>query len=250
MSRKKKKRSRRKGLTLKGKIILSFFLIFLVLLIVVILFLTLPQFNLKQININDLVKIEKDEILNLANLEMDKNIFLQKYLKAEKEILNIKSVKSVNFSIKLPDNINIHIDERKETYQIKQGSEYIVIDEQGYFLKKIEKKTSIPEIIGIKDSFVDEKRLVESELEKLESINKIYNTAKILNIDGLVSEIKLKNIGFEMYFGSNKKRAHFENTNNLMNSMQFVREILYSEEEKKKSGDIYTTEEGARFRPK
>lgn len=246
-----RKRSRRKlGLTLKGKIFLIFSLIFVILLIAIILLLTLPQFNLKVININELAKIEDKEILDKASLQMDKNIFLQNYLKAEKEILNIKSVKSVSFSIKLPDNINIHIDERKEIYQIKSDNGYSVIDEQGYFLKEVNEKITLPELKGINGNFVDEKRLVKEELEKLEKINKIYNTARVLNIDGLISEIYLKNIGFEIYFASNKKRAYFENTNNLMNSMQFVREILYSSEEKDKSGDIYTTEEGARFRPK
>lgn len=249
MSRKRSRRNR-KGLTLKGKIVLIFSLVFLVILIVLILLLTLPQFNLKQININDLVKLEKKEILDKSSFQIDKNIFLQNYFKAEKEILDIKSVKNVDFKLKLPDNINIEIEERKEVYQIKDESKYVIIDEQGYLLKRVDKKLILPELIGINSSFINDKRLVESELEKLENINKIYNTAKILNIDGLVSEIKLNNIGFEMYFGSNKKRAHFETINNLMNSMQFVREILYSGEEKNKAGDIYTTEEGARFRPK
>ena len=139
---------------------------------------------------------------------------------------------------------------RIETYQIKSNNEYYIFDDQGYFLKQVAKKIAIPELIGIELKMEDERRLVLSSLILLENVNKIYSTAKLLNIDGLISKITVKTIGYEVEFGTNKKTAHFENTSNLMNSMQFVREIIYSVEEKSKSGDIYTTDEGARFRPR
>lgn len=250
MGRRGRKNRSRRGLTLKGKILLVFFLVFLILLITGTLLLTLPQFKLQQVNINDLVKLEKQQILDIAGFQLDKNIWTQKFGKAEKEIEKLKAVKNATISVKLPDNINIHIEERKETYQLKTEGGYYVIDEQGYLLKKIEKKTKIPEIFGIEANIENDTRLEETELTKLETINKIYNTAKVLNMDGLISEINLESTGFNINFASSKKRAHFENTNSLMNSMQFVREILYSQEEKGIAADIYATEEGARVKPR
>lgn len=246
MSKKRKKKTNKKNLTLKGKIVSNIFLFILVLTIVLSLLLTLPQFKLEEIKVYDVIKIDEKEIIEKSSFEIDKNIFLQNFVKAEKEIKNIKTVKNVNISLNLPNKINIYIDERIETYQIKAIDGYYVLDEHGYILKKIEKRGKLPEILGIEAKFDDEIRLNASELLKLENINKIYNTAKILNLDGMITEIKLKNIGFEINFGASKKRAHFENINNLMNSMQFVREIVCSTENSNKSGDIYATEEGAR----
>lgn len=249
-NRRKKKLRTKSGLTIRGKIVIYLTLFTIALITVIVLLLTLPQFSLVKVNINELVKIEEKEILEKANFELGKNIFLQRYFKAEKEILSIKAVKDVDITLKLPDHVNIEIEERKETYQINLDNQYIIIDEQGFLIKRIEEKINIPEIIGVKASFENDIRLDAEELTKLENINKIYNTTKILNIDGLISGIELKNKGFSINFASSKKVAHFENTNNLMNSMQFVREILCLDENKKKSGDIYATEEGARFSPK
>ncbi len=253
MKRRKKRRRKLKtrvGLTLRGKVVVFFVLFIIVLLTTIILLLTLPQFLLKEVNINNLVKVEEKEILDKANFELDKNIFLQGYIKAEKQIEAIKMVKNVDIRFKLPSTINLDVQERIETYQIKSGDIYSVIDEQGYFLKTMDKKSNIPLITGVQAKFDNEVRLEEEELRNLEDINKIYNTTKILNIDGMISEINLEDKGFSINFASNKKKAHFENTNNLMNSMQFVREILCSEEIRNKSGDIYATEESARFKPK
>lgn len=254
MGRKRNKRKNRKrnkrGLTLKGKILTYIFLLVLIILLILTLFLTLPQFKLKEIKVSNLVKIKEEEILKRADFVLEKNIFRQNYRKAKKDILDIKSVKQVNISMAFPNGINIDIEERKETYQIKSDKSYYILDEQGYFLKKVDKKINIPEIIGIEPQFEDEKRFKKEELKVLEDVNKIFNTAKTLSIDGLIDSITMKKKGFEIYFASSKKRAHFDNTNNLINSMQFVREILYSQEERNKSGDIYTTEEGVRFRPK
>lgn len=252
----RKRRKRRKkiktkaGLTIRGKIAIFFVLFFIVLTTVVTLLLTLPQFSLKKININNLVKIEEKEILKKADLMLDKNIFLQKYFKVEKDIKTIKAVKNVDIKFNLPDGIDIFIEEREETYQIKSDKKYYIIDDQGYLIKTVEKKNNMPEIIGVKADFENDIRLKADELARLEDINKIFNTAKVLNIDGLITQITLEKIGFNINFASNKKKAHFENINNLMNSMQFVREILCSDEETNKAGDIYATEEGARFKSK
>lgn len=249
MSKKRRRNKRRKGLTLKGKIFIYIFLIISILMLIGIIFLTLPGFQLKDININELVKIEEKDVLDKAGFVIGKNVFKQNYFKAKKEIMEIKAVKNVDIKIVLPNNINIEIEERIETYQIKADKIFYVIDEQGYILKELNKKITLPELLGIEPKF-KENRLETSELILLEDVNKIYNTTKILNIDGLVSSIKVKTLGFELNFASNKKTAHFPNTSNLMNSMQFVREIIYSTEEKNKAGDIYLTEEGARFRPR
>lgn len=250
-SKNRKKNLRTKsGLTLKGKIVVFSVLFILVIATIITLLLTLPQFTLNQINVYGLVKVEEEEILSKANLELGKNIFLQKYFTAEANIENIKIIKDAQVKFKLPDNINISINEREEIYQIEFSNMFYIIDDQGYLLKEVDKKDILPVISGIEAKFENGIRLEESELLKLESINKIYNTTKVLNIDGMVSNINLKTTGFDINFASNKKIAHFESINNLMNSMQFVREILRSDEEKNKSGDIYASEEGARFKSK
>ena len=252
----KKKRNKKKnlraksGLTLRGKFVIFLTLFIIALTTIITLLLTLPKFTLNQINIDGLVKVKEEEVLNEAKLDLGKNIFLQKYLTAESNIENIKAIKDVTISFKFPDNINISVKEREEIYQIKSNKIFYIIDDQGYLIREVEKKNDLPVISGIEANFINESRLVEIELLKLENINKIYNTTKILNMDGMVTDITLKSVGFDINFASNKKIAHFESINNLMNSMQFVREILRSDEEKNKSGDIYVSEDGARFKSK
>ncbi len=214
------------------------------------LLLKLPHFDLKKVKVSKLVKIEEKEILEKANFELDKNIFLQNYISAEREIEKIKSVKNADINIEFPNTIRINVEERMETYQIKTDDGYYIIDEQGYMLKKIQKRGNLPELVGIEDKFEDDNRLYSDELTRLEEINKIYNTAKIINLDGLITEIKLKSIGFELNFANNKKRSHFDSTNNLINSMQIVREVVCSTEDANVAGDIYVTDEGVRFKSK
>lgn len=231
----------------KSKIKIYFFLLFCLIILLVILSLTLDVFKIKQFEINDMVKVKKDKVIKNSGIEKNKNIFLQNYVVAKNEILKIPRVKDVKITRKLPNTIIINVKERTETYQIHKDSNYYIIDEQGYVLGKSDRKESIPLLKGIKINNGKEQRLNGEALKIVEEVNKIYQSAKTLNIDGLITEVELKEGKIFIDFETEKKVAILENSNNIMNKLEYIKAVLYAEEEKGKKGKIYPIENGARF---
>lgn len=218
-----------------------------------------PIFNINEIQIINNVKITTETIISLSRLEEGQNLFRFSSNQIEKDIKTNPYVESVNIKRKIPNKVQIIIEERQRDYNIEFLNGYAYINNQGYILEISEQKLELPVIQGIEtqqEQIVEGNRLNTDDLEKLETVIKIMNICKTYEIDKKVSTINITDkSNYVIYMEEEKKSIYLGDKNNLNNKMLYVPTVL--EENKEKEGEIYIDKDSdtvnrfkARFREK
>ena len=245
---KKRKKSKKKKINKK---VIGFFSIIILIAIIVVLALTAPIFNITDITVNGNNQVSTNMIINLSGLRKGENIF--KFNSAvEQKIKENTYIESVNIKRKLPGTVIISVEERTVKYQINLINSYVYIDKNGYILENSSEKKDVPVIVGLsikEDEMLNEKRLKTEDLEKLNDIIKIIDSAKTINIDNLITEINTENKeNYVLYLESKGKKINLGYTSNLTNKMLYVKKIL--EKEEGKTGSAFVNGDlSAGFKP-
>ena len=95
--------------------------------------------------------VEREEILQLANIPYDLNIFKIDLAEGEKRIIDHPLVRKVSLSRKLPRTISIDIEERSPVIILPLDGCFYEADEDGVVIRKIAtvSKTSLPLVTGL-----------------------------------------------------------------------------------------------------
>ena len=245
---KKRKKSKKKKINKK---VIGFFSIIILIAIIVVLALTAPIFNITDITVNGNNQVSTNMIINLSGLRKGENIFKFNST-VEQKIKENTYIESVNIKRKLPGTVIISIKERTVKYQINLINSYVYIDKNGYILENSSEKKDVPVIVGLsikEDEMLNEKRLKTEDLEKLNDIIKIIDSAKTINIDNLITEINTENKdNYVLYLESKGKKINLGDTSNLTNKMLYVKKIL--EKEEGKTGSAFVNGDlSAGFKP-
>lgn len=218
-------------------------------------FLLSPIFNITNINVSGNEKISSEEILSLSQLQKNENIFKINKQDTREKIKQNAYIDTVEIKRTLPDTVTIVVTERTATYQINFANLYMLINNQGYMLEATEMNENMPVIVGIATSEEDIKagnRLCVDDLEKLEDVLKISESAKSNNLDQLITKIDITNKDdYVVEMKAEKKTVHFGDTTNLALKMLYVSDIISKE---KDEGEIFVNTDlenkGAIFRKK
>lgn len=245
---KKRKKSKKKKINKK---VIGFFSIIILIAIIVVLALTAPIFNITDITVNGNNQVSTNMIINLSGLRKGENIFKFNST-VEQKIKENTYIESVNIKRKLPGTVIISVKERTVKYQINLINSYVYIDKNGYILENSSEKKDLPVIVGLsikEDEMLNEKRLKTEDLEKLNDIIKIIDSAKTINIDNLITEINTENKeNYVLYLESKGKKINLGDTSNLTNKMLYVKKIL--EKEEGKTGSAFVNGDlSAGFKP-
>ena len=139
-----------------------------------------PIFNIKNIEVYGNSKISSDTIISLSGLSINQNIFSFWTSDIKDAIKQNAYIDKVQISRKIPDKIEISVQERVATYMLTLGNAYVYINNQGYILEITSKKLAVPVIIGYNtpaEEIVEGNRLNETDLEKLNDVLKIMEAA-------------------------------------------------------------------------
>ena len=246
----KKKKKRRKIF----RIIKALMIIF-ILIGGIAYFLLSPIFNITNIKVDGNEKISSEEIISLSQLKKGENIFKINKQETREKIKQNAYIDTVEIKRTLPDMLTIAVTERTATYQINFANLYMLINNQGYMLEATEMNKHMPVIVGIATSEEDIKagnRLCVDDLEKLEDVLKISESAKSNNLDQLITKIDITNKeDYVVEMKTEKKTVHFGDTTNLALKMLYVSDIISKE---KDEGEIFVNTDlenkGAIFRKK
>ena len=237
----KNKTNRKKKRKKSSKKMITFASCFLLIAIVIIFALTTPIFNINYIEVTGNSKISSDTIISISQLKKGQNIF--KFNNST--IQNIKEnnyIDEVKIKRKLPGTIIISVKEREIKYQIKLLNSYAYIDKNGYILEVSTVKKEVPIIVGFnidENELINKNRLEVEDLEELNKILKVLDSAKTINIDSIITEINIENKdNYYLYIESQNKKIYIGDTSNLTKKMLYIKKIL--EEESDKSGTIFT----------
>ena len=235
MKKKPKKKIKKKGSKLR-KIIP----ILLVIIAGAIFSLVTPLFNIKEIKVEGNNKVEAETIISLSGLHTGENIFRNSKKKTKEAIKENKYIEDVTIKRKLPGTINLIVKERITEYQIKIINGYVYIDNQGYILEASSKQAKVPLLEGMttsEDELINGRRLNIEDLNKLNTIIKISDSLKAINLQDLVTSINAENEkNYILYLQKEKKYAYLGDANNLNNKVLYMKTMI--ENEKNKSGKM------------
>lgn len=202
---------------------------------------TTPIFNIKNINIVGNNQVTYDQILSLSELSKDTNIFKNSKSNIEKNIKRNTYINNVTIKRRLPDTIEITVEEKQKMFMLKFVNGYAYIDNQGYILEIVNKKTDLPILKGYstsEDEISEGNRLCSDDLEKLENSIKIMQAVKEVGIEYKITNIDIANKKeYSLYIESQKKKIYLGDASNLTDKMLYAKAIL--ESEKKNEGEIF-----------
>lgn len=200
-----------------------------------------PIFNISDVEVIGNEKIAADTIVSLSQLQVGQNIFRFYKGKVINDIKTNAYLENAKIKRKIPNKIEITIEERKQDYNVEFLNGYAYINNQGYILEISEQKLDLPVIKGIstpQEQIVEGNRLNEDDLEKLETVIQIMNICKSYDLDKKVSSIDITDSNdYIMEMNEEKKIIHLGNNSNLSNKMLYVPAILTENEGKE--GTIY-----------
>ena len=180
--------------------------------------------------------LKKAEKAGFSNIILTPH-YIEEYYENKKDIINsIKNnsyVENVKIKRKLPNAIEIQIEERTPKYQLKSDSQYIYIDEQGYILEVNSDAKDLTTIVGYQTTdFTIGNKIEESDIEKINNIPQIIQELEKNNLLNELTSIDIKDKNdYIVNFENLHKVAHLGNMTSLNEKMNFVKEIMSKEQD-------------------
>lgn len=150
-------------------------------------------FYSKNINISGNKNISNEEIIDFLNIKKDKNIFMYSISSMEEKLLSNNYIKDVKIERKIPDTINIKLQERDIFAILSNGKFNYLVDEEGEIIEKIDeiKKDSHNILVIQADYDIIEDKLVYENLENDKNIPYLIKCIKNENLAKQIKTIKL-----------------------------------------------------------
>lgn len=200
-----------------------------------------PIFNIKEIQVVGNEQVSAETIISLSELKTEENIFKFNKLKTISKIKENAYIETAKINRKIPNKLQIEVQEREHNYSVDYLGNYAYINKQGYILEISEDSKQKPIIQGVttaEDQIEVGKRLNDDDLDRLEDVIKIMNATKEYNLDTKVTSIDISNKNeYSIYLEEEKKKIHLGDDSNLSNKMLYANAII--EKEKEKAGDIF-----------
>ena len=202
-----------------------------------------PIFNIKNIEVYGNSRISSDTIISLSGLNIEQNIFSFWTSDIKDAIKQNAYIDNVEISRKLPDSIEIKVEERTATYMLTLGNAYVYINNQGYILEITSKKLEVPVLIGYNtpaEEIIEGSRLNETDLEKLNDVLKIMEATSSgdNNLSELITQIDISDKNnYILDLSSEKKKIYLGDVSDLSTKVLWINKILKDEE--KNEGTIY-----------
>ena len=223
------------------KLMLKFTALLIIIIAGIIFALVSPIFNIKEIDVSNNEQIKTETIVSLSQLNLGQNIFKFNKNKVNKNIKTNAYIESAEIKRKLPNKVQIQIEERKKEYNVEFLNGYAYINNQGYILQISEEKQALPTIQGIStpdEQIVEGNRLNSEDLEKLEVVIQIMNICKNYELDSKITNIDISTKDeYTLYLEEEKKTIYLGDKSNLSNKMLYVQVII--EENRGKEGEIF-----------
>lgn len=202
---------------------------------------TSPIFNIEKIEVSNNNIVSSEEIISLSELKTGENIFKFTKSKVKNKIKQNAYIENLHIYRKIPNTIQISIEEREPKYSVEFLGKYAYINTQGYILEISEDSKELVIIQGIstnEEEIKPNNRLNIQDLVALEDIIKIMNVVKDNNIETKVTSIDIINKNdYSLYIKEEKKKIYLGDNTNLGNKI--LHAIAIMEKEKGNEGEIY-----------
>ena len=117
--------------------LMGILIFFLLLTLGTCFFLKSDFFYLKKIVINNNNYLDKEQINNLLNIEMDKNIFFYDLKSLENRVKASTYIKNCEVKRKIPNKLIVNVTEKNIIGPLYNGKTYCYIDDKGNFVDEL-----------------------------------------------------------------------------------------------------------------
>jgi cell division protein FtsQ len=199
-------------------------ILFIMLGVGIYYFLTSNFFQIQELTVVNNKYYTAEQIISIGEIKKGGNLFQESTAEIKDKLLNDPYIKNIKVSRKLPDEIVITVEERKETAAIPFGESYILIDKEGMILRETDVEPTLPLLLGMTLSNietgtplrVEENAVLNDTLKLLEAMEK----------NGIFfKKIQISTIIIKAYIYDN---LICEGTpENIMKSMDSLPDVLY-----------------------
>ena len=190
--------------------------------------------NLKNIALEGNSYVDKNEIINISDLVINRNIFKYNLKEIKQNVISHPYIKEANVYRKLPNTIIIQIKEREEYAIMLYMGSYIYIDEESIVLRASDNYMANDKILitGIDfKSFSVGERVEAINNDNLNLVMDLLKVANMTTIYDMISEINISekdNIRITTFDGSEVLLGEAKNPAYLMVALDEILINLYT----------------------
>lgn len=140
--RKKKKRKKKRYL-LK-------FVIFIAVMTGMYFFFTSSLFDIQKITVENNSHYTTEQVIKLSGAKTGENLFGASLSHMKDKLLADPYIRNAKLKRKLPDQVVISVEERKEEAAVPYGSKFIIIDGEGMVLRNTDSEPALTILMGMK----------------------------------------------------------------------------------------------------
>lgn len=187
-------------------------------------FLTSSLFDIQKITVDNNNYYTAEQVISLAGAKTGENLFEASLSQMKEKLLADSYIKNVKLKRRLPAEVVIIVDERKEDAAVPYGSSYIIIDKEGMVLRKTDTEPALTLLLGM-------------TIENMEPGTplKVEQNAALTDTLKLLAEVKKHELFFKKIDITNiLVKAYIydqlvcEGTpEDIMNNMDSLQEVLY-----------------------
>lgn len=107
-------------------------------------FLHSPFFGVSQVTVKGISLVGEEEIIRLSGIRSGENLWRLDTQRVKQQLLFHPQVEDVEIRREWPSEVLLEIKERKPIAVVSQGSSFILIDQRGIFLRKVDSIHGIP----------------------------------------------------------------------------------------------------------
>ena len=221
---------RRKKIRIIRKI--SIFLVLLFFLIAgIIYFFLSPIFNIKRIDVINNNYIKDEQIIKSSKIKENDNIFKFSKKDARNTIMSNPYIEDVKISRDIFNHtVQIDVKERTATLMLEYGNSYVYINNQGYILEISTIKLDTPVLKGYITPLEQIKpgnRLGKDDLERLETVLSIMETASSNDLEKLITQIDIEDKNnYILTLESEDKTVYLGSCSDLSTQMLYVKDMI------------------------
>ena len=225
MSEKEKVRKKKKR---KKKHYLLKFILLVAVVTGMYFFFTSSLFDIQKITVENNSHYTTEQVIKLAGAKTGENLFQVSLPHMKDKLLTDPYIRSAKLKRKLPDQIVISVEERKEEAAVPYGSKFVIIDSEGMVLRNADAEPALTILMGMK--IINMKPGTPLEVEDNSSLTDTLKLLqKVKKKDLFFKKIDISKIIVKAYIYD---QLVCEGTpDNIMNNLDSLQEVLY---------DLYT----------
>lgn len=175
----------------------SFLFILLLMLTSAAAYLFLPSFHYSKTVILGETSLNADQLLEMANTETKKNIFLIDIRRAEENISRSPFVKEIRIARKFPTTLVFSVLDRLEVGAVSFDGGFAVIDDEGVVMKIVQNQPEVkkPIIVGMQTKMIKlgERIPVEDE-QQFSLVMGLISGAQNAKLMDIISDVQMSDM--------------------------------------------------------